>query len=176
MPRNAASRDRHCHFRLPVHLAVQTVVRRDLLAWIRIDADGTNQDCSVGLGGHNFVEFSPVARFTTDSGGVDGPKQRRHAAGLEPCEVIVGTGEIGIALDRDPVPAGSKHDGRARPRSQVGELPDLASRDEPDNGLTGHRVIEYACVHHRGLSRAIDTIGEDDGEATLTGAEFARVI
>ncbi|MCU1427150.1 MAG: hypothetical protein JWL83_1150 [Actinomycetia bacterium] len=121
-----------------------------------------------------FVQVRPIVGHTTGGCGVHLTQQSRESGSLESIETVVRTGKFGIALDGNPIPARTKHHGDARARAQVGELLYAASRDEADDAITGHRVIEDARVDYRHVRRAVGPCGDNDRETVFSGPEFLR--
>lgn len=50
---------------------------------------------------HDWVELRPLVAGTADGGGVDVLEQSGYIAGFEPFEEIVGTGEVGLAIEAE---------------------------------------------------------------------------
>lgn len=87
----------------------------------------------MALGCHRRVQRSPFVGRAAHGGGIDGAQQAWLVRRIEALEGIVRADQIGIALDRYPVPARSEHDGRTRVCPKVHELSRSSSRDEGDH-------------------------------------------
>jgi hypothetical protein len=122
--------------------------RVELAARIRIDADRAKKHGGMALRCHDLTEFGPIVLGTTGGGCVDVPEQSNDVPGSKAFEQVVGTGEVGLALDGHPLPPGPKDHRRTWPSPEIGELPHRASRHKGDDWLTGDGMGDDARVDH----------------------------
>lgn len=126
--------------------------------------------------GKGFVQPGPVVGRAADGSGVDLAQQTWDVAGQHPVDDIVGASKVSRAFDSHPVPTGPKYHCQMWPRPKVLEFPRMATRNEPNNRVGRHRMVEHARVHHGRLKRPVSSAGNRDSQSALSCTELSHAI
>jgi hypothetical protein len=102
---------------------------------VRGEPFGSEQRRGAAISGHHAVVLGEV-RVRAAGGGVDVAQEDAQPARLvgDAGQGVVGAGELDRAADRDPLPVGTEHEGRAGTGAQVDEL---AVAPRATNATTG---------------------------------------
>ena len=94
-------------------------------------------------------------------------QEQAQGIALDTVEVVVGTDQVGVALDRHPLPPRPQDGGEAGPGPEVTELGAAPLGDEAEHGAAVDRVFEDSCVDHRRLYRAVGPGGRDHRQPVI---------
>ena len=132
-----------------------------------MDTVRTDQDSRMPFALDRGISGRPVSRRSADRRDVD---RVEHRGRFRPGHQILSVrpDELDLTFHGNPVPSGPKHHGCDGAGSQVDQLQLLTSlRHEPDDTVTGGRVVDQSRIDHRCVTRSIRTDRHGDRMPTL---------